>query len=129
MKTLTISNPLTPTVIVAGIIIAAISILANSNQRLSFLSNLRVDMIVIILLGMIMCTTGIGRVAAMNSWTQPLSILGMVLGAAILLIGASVIFSFKLPYIQNDFSALVVVAILIGSKVVLSVIHTLLVKP
>jgi len=129
MKTLTISNPITPTVIVTGIIIAAIAIMANSNQRISILSNLRVDMIVIILLGMMMCTTGIGRVAAMNGWAHPLSILGMIIGTAILIVGASVIFNFKVPYISNDFSALVVVAILIGCKVILSVIHALLVKP
>ncbi|MFZ6030655.1 MAG: alpha/beta fold hydrolase [Chloroflexota bacterium] len=93
------------------------------------LSNARFDLIVLIVLGMAMCTSGgIGRVAALNAWRHPLAIVGYILGAAILLVAGAVFLSVKLPFIANEQQALLLVAGLIGAKVINSVIHSLLTR-
>jgi hypothetical protein len=90
---------------------------------------MRADMVILLVLGMAICAQGgIGRVAATNAWGHPLSILGYILGVAILFIAAAVFFSIKLPFIQNDQSGLLIVAGLMVAKVLNSVIHSLLVS-
>jgi len=126
MKNISLSDTLSPTVIIAALVIAVIAFLANSSQRPSFLANLRIDMIVILVLGMMMCTSGIGKISVANAWGSPLAIFGYILGLLILVISASVIFNFRLPLVPNDFNTLIVVAVLIGTKVIVSIIHTLI---
>jgi hypothetical protein len=90
------------------------------------LSNVRVDIVLLVVIGMTICSQGgIGRIAAIGQWAHPLSIIGYVLGGLILLVAASVFFGWKLPYIQSEQQALLV-AILAGFKVVNAVIHSLL---
>ena len=128
MKTITLSPVITPGVIIGAILIVAIAVLANAQQRISLVSNLKVDLIIVLILGMMMCTTGIGRVAAVNQWLNPLSILGMLVGVAILLVLASSLFGFKLPLIPTDYRVLYLLVGLIGSKILISVIHSLFIK-
>ncbi len=136
MKTLTqttnpavIPTPINPGVIVMGLLIIGVLIAAFSGKKVPLLSNLRFDLIVLIVLGMAMCTSGgIGRVAALNAWGHPLAIVGYVLGAAILLAAGAVFLNVKLPFIANDQQALLLVAGLLGAKVINSVIHSLLTR-
>jgi hypothetical protein len=91
------------------------------------LSSVRVDIILLVILGIMICTQGgIGRVTATGQWTHPLSIIGYILGGTILLIALSVFVGWKLPMIQNDQQALIAIAILIGVKIVNAVTHYLL---
>jgi hypothetical protein len=93
------------------------------------LSNIRVDIILLVIIGMAMCTQGgIGRVAATGTWSHPLAIVGYILGGLILLITLAVFVGWKLPYIQNDQQALLAIAILASLKVVNAVTHYLLAK-
>jgi hypothetical protein len=134
MKTLTqtvnpvaIPSPINPGMIVLGLLIVRVLIAAFSGRKIPLLSIVRFDLIVLIVLGMAMCTSGgIGRVAALNAWGHPLAIVGYVLGAAILLVTGAVFLNVKLPFIANEQQALLLVAGLIGAKVINSVIHSLL---
>lgn len=129
MKTITQSSPLNPTILLLGLMAAGVVLVAVTGKKVPLLSNLRVDLAILLVLGMVMCAQGgIGRVAALNAWSHPLSILGYILGVAILFIAAAVFFSIKLPLIQNDQSGLLIVAGLMVAKVVTSVIHSLLVS-
>ena len=74
---------------------------------------------------MAMCTLGgIGRVAALGQWAQPLSIIGILLGVAILVLGLMVIFGVRLPILQTETQAVLLIAALTAAKIVLSVIHS-----
>ncbi len=69
---------------------------------------------------------GIGRVAAAGQWAHPLSIASYLLGAAILLLATAVFLNIELPFIASPQQALVVIAVLMAGKVLISVVHYLL---
>ena len=130
MKTAPSSSAvITPAIVVLILVSAAVLFIGLTGKKLPLLSNLRIDIILLVVLGMAICTLGgIGRVAAQNAWTHPLAILGSLIGVAILVITLAAFAGWKLPLIQGDRQALVAIAILIGAKIVNSVIHYLLVR-
>jgi hypothetical protein len=125
MKTTSIPSPINLNIIILAFLIAAVIFVAVTGKKVPVISDTRVAMGVILLLGMTMCTSGIGRVAAIQQWTHPLAILGYLLGALILVIGLGTVFGWKLPYIQSDVQAIIIVAVLIGAKIANTVIHSL----
>src|SRR5829696_5611442 len=124
----TISQPavISPSILVLALLAAAVVYIGATGKKVPLLSNIRVDIILLVILGMSICTqAGIGRIAATGQWTHPLAIVGYVLGGTILLITLAVFVGWKLPFIQNDQQALVAIAILAGLKVLNAVIHYL----
>ena len=130
MKTASQSSVvITPAIVVIIILSAAVLFIGLTGKKVPLLSNLRVDIILLVVLGMAICTLGgIGRVAAQNTWAHPLSILGYLLGTIIILVTLATFAGWKLPLIQGDRQALIAIAILIGAKIVDSVIHYLLAR-
>ena len=127
MKTITQPAVITPAIIGLAILFAAVTFIGVTGKRVPLLSNVRVDIILLVIIGMTICTQGgIGRVAATGQWTHPLSIIGYILGGLILLITLAVFVGWKLPFIANDQQALLAIAILAGLKVVNAVTHYLL---
>ncbi|MBK7316152.1 hypothetical protein [Candidatus Villigracilis affinis] len=127
MKTIAQPAVITPTIIGLALLAAAIVFIGVTGKKVPLLSNIRVDIILLVIIGMTICTQGgIGRVAATGQWTHPLSIIGYILGGLILLITLSVFVGWKLPFIANDQQALLVIAILASLKVVNAVTHYLL---
>jgi hypothetical protein len=126
MKTGSVPSPISINVIVLALLFAAVVFVTVTGKKVPIISNTRVAMIALLLLGMAMCTSGIGRVAAIQQWMHPLSILGYLLGALILVIGLATTFGLKLPYIQSDIQAIVWVTILVGAKVLNTVVHSFL---
>ncbi len=127
MKTMAQPAVITPTVLILALAAAAVVYIGATGKRLPLLSNVRLDILLVVLLGLSICTqAGIGRIAATGQWTHPLSIVGYVLGAAILIVAASVFIGWKLPFIQNDQQALIAIAILAGLKIVNAVTHYLI---
>lgn len=127
MKTLAQPAVITPTIIGLALLFAAITFIGVTGKKVPLLSNIRVDIILLVIIGMTICTQGgIGRVAATGQWTHPLSIIGYLLGGLILLITLAVFVSWKLPFIANDQQALLAIAILASLKVVNAVTHYLL---
>lgn len=127
MKTISQPAVLTPSILLLALLAAAVVFIGVTGKRVPLLSTIRVDIILLVIIGMAMCTQGgIGRVAATGQWTHPLSIFGYILGGLILLITLAVFVGWKLPYIQTDQQALLAIAILAGLKVVNAVTHYLL---
>jgi len=124
VKTTSLPSLVNLNVIILALLIAAVVFVAVTGKKVPVISNTRVAMGVMLLLGMTMCTSGIGRVAAIQQWTHPLAILGYLLGALTLVIGLGTVFGWKLPYIQNDAQAILIVAVLIGVKVVNTLVHS-----
>lgn len=127
MKTITQTPVITPSIIALILLAAVVTFIGVTAKRVPVLSSVRVDIILLVLIGMAICTQGgIGRVAATGEWTHPLSIIGYLLGGLILLITLAVFVGWKLPFIANDQQALLAIAILAGLKLVNAVTHFLL---
>jgi len=124
MKTLSQPAVITPAIIGLAILFAAITFIGVTGKKVPMLSSIRVDIILLVVIGMTICSQGgIGHVAATGEWTHPLSIVGYLLGGLILLITLAVFVGWKLPYIQNDQQALLAIAVLACIKVANAVIH------
>ena len=129
MKTASVPSPLNLTVLLVAVLFASLVFMVVTGKRVPFIPNLRITMVVLLVLGMTMCALGgIGRVSALGQWAHPLSIIGYVLGALILVIGLAMVFGWKLPYIQNDVQAVIIVSILTAAKMVDSVVHSLFLR-
>ena len=127
MKTLSQPAVLTPTIIGLALLAAAIVFIGVTGKKVPLLSNIRVDIILLVIIGMTICTQGgIGRVAATGQWSHPLSIIGYILGGLILLITLAVFVGWELPFIANDQQSLLAIAILTSLKIVNAVTHFLL---
>jgi hypothetical protein len=127
MKTISQPAVITPSILILALLAAGVVFIGATGKRVPLLSSVRVDILLLVIIGMTMCTQGgIGRVAATGQWAHPLSIVGYILGGLILLITLAVFVGWKLPYIQTDGQALIAIALLIGLKVVNAVTHYLL---
>ena len=127
MKTISQPAVITPSILVLALLAAAVVFIGATGKKVPLLSNVRMDIVLLVIIGMTMCTQGgIGRIAATGQWAHPLSIIGYILGGLILLITLAVFAGWKLPYIQTDQQALIAIAILAGLKVVNAVTHYLL---
>ena len=129
MKTITQPAVITPTIIGLALLFAAVAFIGVTGKKVPLLSNMRLDIILLVIIGMTLCTQGgIGRIAATGEWTHPQAIIGYLLGGLILLITLFVFMGWQLPYIANDQQALLAIAILVGLKIVNAVIHYLLTR-
>jgi len=127
MKTIPQPAVITPGIIGLALLAAAVVFIGATGKKVPVLSNIRVDIILLVIIGMMMCTQGgIGRIAATGQWSHPLSIIGYILGGSILLITLAVFAGWKLPFIQNDQQALIAIAILASLKVLNAITHYLL---
>lgn len=127
MKTIAQPVVITPSMIGLAVLAAAIVFIGVTGKKVPLLSSVRVDILLLVILGMAICTQGgIGRIAATGQWTHPQAIIGYLLGGLILLSTLFVFASWKIPYIANDQQALLFIAILAGLKVVNAVTHYLL---
>lgn len=127
MKTISQPGVITPAIIGLALLFAAVAFIGVTGKKVPVLSNIRVDIILLVIIGLTMCTQGgIGRIAVMGQWTHPLSIIGYILGGLILLITLAVFVGWRLPLIANDQQALLAIAILASLKVVNAVTHYLL---
>lgn len=127
MKTTAQPSVISPTILVLALLAAVVIFVGVTGKKVPLLSNIRVDIILLVILGMAICSQGgIGRVAAIGAWTHPLSIVGYILGGLILFVTLAVFAGWKIPLIQNDQQALLLIAALAGLKVVNAVIHSVL---
>ena len=127
MKTFSQPAVITPTIIGLALLAAAVVFIGVTGRKVPLLSNVRVDIMLVVILGMAICTQGgIGRVAATGAWSHPLSITGYILGGLILFITLAVFVGWRLPYIHNEQQALLAIAILASLNIVNAVTHFLL---
>ena len=127
MKSVTPPAVLSPSVIALGLLAAAVVVVGLYGRKVPVLSNVKLDLILLVILGLAICTqAGIGRIAATGQWAHPQAIVGYVLGGLILLVTAAGLIGWKLPFIQEPRQALIAVAVLAALKVVNAVIHAVL---
>lgn len=124
MKATPASSPISLNIILLALLFAAVVYIGVTGKKVSLLSNVRLDIILLVVIGMTICSQGgIGRVATTSQWSHPLSIIGYLLGGLILLAALSVFVGWRLPFIQSDQHALLAIALLAGLKVVNAIAH------
>lgn len=129
MKTLSRPVVVTPGIIVLALLAATITFIGITDARIPFLSNSRVNIMLLVVIGMAICSKcGIGRIAATKQWSHPLSVVGYTLGVLILLITLAVFVGWELPFIQTGQQALIVITILICLKMVNAATHHFLMR-
>ena len=129
MKSVTQPSVISPTIVVLALLAGLVVFVGVTGKKIPLLSNIRLDIILLVVLGIAICSQGgIGRIAAAGNWSHPLAIVGYILGGLILFIALAVFVGWKLPYIQNDQQALIVIAILASIKILNAFIHYFLVR-
>lgn len=94
-----------------------------SGRKIPLVNSDRAALLVLIVLGMAMCTTGIGRVAESGSWTHPLAIAAYLVGGVILVVGVAALFGKVIPPLSGYRQSVLLVAILVPVKFILSNLH------
>ncbi|MGE5464091.1 MAG: hypothetical protein ACM3PS_12090 [Syntrophothermus sp.] len=129
MKTIPQPTVISPSILILALLFAIVTFIGVTGKKVPMLSSIRVDIVLLAIIGMAICSQGgIGRIAATSQWTHPLAIVGYILGGLILLIALSVFVGWKLPYIQSEQQALLAIAILAGLKVVNAFTHYFLLR-
>lgn len=126
MKVNTLLSGVNPVVIVLGILATLLVYAVLTRKRVPILNTDRSALLGFIVIGMAICSQiGIGRVSASGAWAHPISIVGYLLGAAIVLTGLAALFGKPIPPLTSyhqSFQAVVVIAVI---KIGLTTIHRL----
>lgn len=93
---------------------------------LSQLFSGNVALVAVTLVGMAVCSVGIGRVAAQGAWLHPLSMLAYVIGALILAVVVAALMGRPLPLVDSTRAAIIAVVVLAVAKVLLTQLHRVL---
>lgn len=128
MKTMAQPSFFTPSFLVMLALVAAITFIGVTGKKIPLLSNLKLDVVLVVVIGMAMCMPGIGRVAAAHAWTAPLALLSMLVGVLILVVALSVIVGFQIPLIRTPQTALLVIDGMIALKILISLVHSLFIQ-
>lgn len=124
MKTISEPSVINPTILILAALAGAVLFIILKGIKLPLLSNPKIALGILIVLGMTICSQGgIGRIAAVGNWTHPQAILGYLIGTVILLVATSVFFNFKLPFITSQQQAFVIIAALLSTKVINAFVH------
>ena len=117
MKTVTQPSMFSSSILILALLAAGLIWAGLSGRKLPLVSNVKLDILLVVGLGMAICAQGgIGRVAALGVWSHPLAIVGYILGGLILLVTVAAFTGLKLPLIT----------ILAGLKVLTALLHNLL---
>jgi hypothetical protein len=127
MKTNALStNGANPTVILLGILAALLVLAVLTGRKVPVLSSDRAALLGLVVIGMAICSqAGIGKVAASGAWLHPFSILGYLLGAAIIVIGIAALFGKNIPPLTSYHQSFIAVTVIAVVKLVLTTIHHL----
>jgi hypothetical protein len=127
MKTNTMSTSVTNLAVIALGIFAALLVFAVlTGRKLPLLSSDRSALLALVLIGLLMCSQGgIGRVSANHAWLHPFSIIGYVLGVAIIVIGMAALLGKNIHPLTSYYQSFTAVAVIAGIKLVLTTIHRL----
>ena len=127
MKTNTMSTGGTNVSVIAlGILAALLILMVLTGRKVPFLASDRAALLVLVVIGMLICSqAGIGRVAASGAWWHPFSIIGYLLGAAIVVIGIAALFGRNIPPLTNYYQSFAAVTVIAIVKLVLTTIHRL----
>ena len=112
-----------PVFLVVGIVVLILSVLALTGNKVPLITDFRSLTIVIVVLGMLMCTFGrIGYVISNNPMSFS-SIAGVILGIIALLIGFMKVCNIKIPFVKGDKETFILVLLIIIIKVIIMQIY------
>ena len=101
--------------------LAGFILFANQiGMQFPMIANDRTSLIALGFIGMVLCSQGIGRIAEDSRWTHPISLLGMLIGALIMILWIGRLFNFDLPYASSDSQAILTMGVLMGAKFLLA---------
>ncbi len=100
-----------------GLISALLVAGVLANVTLHFGISDRIAFIGLIILGFAMCGTGKLGLGAVYGWTNPLHLVGYILGALGLLLAAFVLIGVPIPFITTDRAAIIALSVLMLVKV------------
>jgi len=124
LKTITEPSVVTPVILIFAILAFGVIFITLRDVSLPLFSNLKVNLVILLILGIGICSQGgIGRIAATGEWSHPLAIIGYILGATILVLSAIVFFNINLPFLASQQQAFLIVAVLMGVKVLIAFTH------
>lgn len=81
--------------------------------------------VVVVLVGMALCSSGIGKVAAAGAWLDPRAITAYVLGVAALIVAVGALIGAPLPLLGSPWAAAMAVAAVILVKAAIARLHAL----
>lgn len=127
MKTNTMPTSGTNLVVIALGIFAALLVFAVlTGRKVPLLSSDRSALLALVFIGLLICSQGgIGRVSANGAWLHPFSIIGYVLGVAIIVIGIAALFGKNIPPLTSYYQSFTAVAVIAAIKLILTTIHRL----
>jgi hypothetical protein len=107
--------------LVLGVVCAGIVYATLAGKTLPLISGPRAALIALLVVGMAACLGGIGQVGASGRWLSPLAIVGHLLGVAILVVIVSAFAGWKMPFVQSETQAVVVVAGIMAVKFLIGI--------
>ena len=111
-------------VITLGFLAVLLVITVVTGRKVPLLASDRAALLGLVIIGMAICSqAGIGRVSARGEWAHPLSIIGYVLGAAIILIGIAALFGKNIPPLTSFYQSFIAVTVIAAVKLTLTTIH------
>jgi hypothetical protein len=115
-----------PVVIVLGVLAVLLVLAVLTGRKVPVLPSERAALLGLVVIGLAICSqAGIGKISASGAWLHPFSILGYLLGAAILLIGFAALFGKNIPPLTSYHQSFIAVTVIAALKVVMTSIHRL----
>jgi hypothetical protein len=94
-------------------IVAVLFVLAVlSGRKVPLISGDRAAFIALAVIGFAMCSIGMGKIATGLGWTQPITIIGIVRGALLVLLVIAVLAGWRVPFITDYRAAFTTVAVI-----------------
>ena len=110
-----------------GILLVVAAVALALGVKLPLITSYRTAIILLLVAGLVICPMGgIGRVAAANAWAHPVSILGYLLAAVILVVGGAYLLGKPLPLLSGDRAYVLTISGLLLAKILLTQLHPLL---
>jgi hypothetical protein len=114
--------------IIFGLAALGLVIAVLAGIKLPLLASDRAVLVALIVVGMGLCTYGIGRSQTLFGWANPITILGVILGVVILAIFVSRLAGWSLPLITSDRAAILTIGAIGVGKVLLQALQGLVFK-
>ncbi len=107
-----------------GLLVVGAAVAVALGIKLPLITSQRAAIIALLVVGLVICPIGgIGRVATANAWAHPISILGYLLAALILVVGGAYLLGKPLPLISGDRAYVLTIGGLIFAKIILTQLH------
>ncbi len=125
-NTASVTSGVNASVVVLGILAMLLIFAVLTGRKVPLLVSEQATLLALVVIGMLICSqAGIGQVAARDAWWRPISVVGYVLGATIIVIGIAALFGRHIPPLSSYHQSFIAVTGIAVIKVVLTTVHRL----